>query len=76
MIRLSSIIVGSLLLVGCVTTGSTPPQYAPVCEALVGPIYYNSKNIKSRRHAGPDLAPELAKRNKVGRNLRCPQYER
>lgn len=64
-----------LALGGCVTTGAGRPTTAlPVCEALVGPILYNSKVPTSRRHAGPDLAQDLALRNRVGKNLRCPAY--
>ena len=64
-----------VLLTGCQTTApgrTIKPQ--PVCEALVGPIKYNSKDAKSRRHAGPDLAADLRVRNRVGVNLKCPAY--
>lgn len=65
-----------VLLSGCVTTSTPPPsnRVVPVCTALIGPIQYNSQNPKSRRHAGPDLAPDLKRRNQVGQRLRCPAY--
>lgn len=64
-----------LCLGGCVTTGGGPQVSSlPVCEALIGPITYNSTVPASRRHAGPDLAADLAVRNRVGKNLRCPAY--
>lgn len=64
-----------LALGGCVTTGGGRPDTSlPVCDALIGPITYNSTVLKSRRHAGPDLAADLAVRNRVGKNLRCPAY--
>lgn len=66
-----AVTVGMLMLGGCVTTGSTPTA---VCDALIGPIHYNSKVTTSPSHAGPALAPELAKRNRVGINLGCTQY--
>lgn len=74
--RATFVMFAYLLLVGCVTTSSPPPstRVTPVCTALLGPIQYNSQNPKSRRHAGPDLAPDLKRRNQVGQNLRCPAY--
>ncbi len=65
----------ALILSGCQTTGpgrTLKPQ--PICDALVGPIKYNSRNVKSRRHAGPDLAVDLSVRNRVGVRLNCPKY--
>lgn len=47
----------------------------PVCTALIGPIRYNSADPNSQRHAGPDLAPDLEKRNRVGSRLNCPEYK-
>lgn len=69
-----------VVLLACATAAcSTVPDTAvkstaPVCEALLGPIKYNSTNPQSRRHAGPDLAPDLAKHNRVGRLLRCHNF--
>ena len=60
---------------GCATM-PLPDSKTPVCEALVGPIKYNSTDPRSQRHAGPALAPDLAQRNRVGINLKCPQYRR
>lgn len=64
-----------LLLAGCTTSnGLRSTNTSPVCDALIGPIRYNTTNPKSRRHAGPDLAPDLKARNQVGTNLTCPAY--
>jgi len=64
----------ALALAGCVTTQGAVTTPTPVCNALVGPIKYSSQNKKSLRYAGPKLAPDLAVRNRVGVNLRCPAY--
>jgi hypothetical protein len=77
MLRLTPVLFATLLLAGCVE-GSLDKlkgtSTAPVCVALIGPIKYNSVDLKSARHAGPKLAPDLKRRNQVGSNLRCPQY--
>lgn len=70
MIRAINLLI-VLMLGACTTTGATPKA---VCDALLGPIKYNSANIKSARHAGPALAPDLAQHNRVGVNLACPAY--
>lgn len=73
------IIVLFLLLLGlCSCAGGPKPEtrLAPACSALIGPIHYNSYVPKSRRYAGPDLAPDLKRRNQVGTYLNCPQYRR
>lgn len=67
-----SIILALLMLTGCVTTGS--PSLKAVCDAMIGPIRYNTTVAKSPRHAGPVLALDLKERNQVGRELRCPNY--
>lgn len=68
------IILSSLLLLaGCQTTGQVQ-SLLPVCTALGAPIEYNSKNKDSDWHAGPKLAPRLAKQNRVGVNLACKAY--
>lgn len=72
--RHAPILLLAILLGGCVTTGSTQ-SLKPVCDAMIGPITYNSHNKNSDWHAGKKLAPELAKRNRVGVNLRCPAYK-
>ena len=69
-----AVILLSLVLAGCATTGSTQ-SLKPVCDALIGPITYNSHNKNSDWHAGKKLVPELAKRNRVGINLHCPAYK-
>lgn len=51
-----------------------PVSTVPVCEALIGPITYNSTNATSPRHAGKTLAKDLKARNNVGRNLGCKGY--
>lgn len=63
----------ALALGGCATMGPVN-SLKPTCSALLGPIKYNSYNVKSRRHAGPDLALDLKARNQVGRWLGCSQY--
>lgn len=75
MIRAISLIL-TLALGGCASMGprEKPTSYQPVCEALVGPLRYTSKTKESRRYAGPDLAADLAVRNRVGKRLRCPAY--
>lgn len=61
----------AIVLSACTTTGATPKA---VCDALLSPIKYNSADVKSARHAGPALAPDLAQHNRVGINLACPAY--
>lgn len=69
------VLIISLALTGCATTGGlSPTQTTPVCNALIGPLKYNTYNKDSRRHAGPDLAVDLHQRNSVGQQLGCPQY--
>lgn len=64
-----------LLMTGCSSLPkAAPTSTKPVCKALIGPIRYNDQNINSRRHAGPDLAPDLKARNQVGVGLKCPAY--
>lgn len=64
-----------LLLSGCASGKDLrPTTTSPICEAVVGPIKYNSQKPTSRRFAGPDLAPDLKKRNQIGQNLGCPKY--
>lgn len=63
------------LLPGCVTDGiGTVSKLSPICGAVIGPIKYTTHNVKDRRFAGVDLAPDLAERNRVGVNLGCPAY--
>jgi hypothetical protein len=65
-----------LVLAGCAGGPKPETRLAPACSALIGPIHYNSYVPKSRRYAGPDLAPDLKRRNQVGTYLGCPQYRR
>lgn len=67
----------TLALAGCETLG-TVTTIEPICKSLganadgtTGPIKYNSRNSKSKRFAGPTLAPDLAARNLTGKNLGC-----
>lgn len=73
-LRVMSLFVATILLSGCFEATKRAAGVQPVCTALMAPIRYNSTNPKSRRHAGPDLAPDLNKRNQVGIALRCPSY--
>lgn len=74
MIRVGKLIaLFALLGLGACTTGAATPK--AVCNALLSPIVYNSVNPKSRRFAGPDLAPDIATHNRVGVNLACPAYK-
>lgn len=62
------------LLGGCAHAPKGATSLKSVCNALIGPIEYNSTNKESGRHAGPILALDLKARNQVGQELRCPQY--
>ena len=75
--RIILALCAALALAGCETDGVKPETLQPICEALIGPIHYSTHpqtEAARRRYAGPDLAPELKKRNDVGVNLRCPAY--
>ena len=67
--------LASIALGGCATVpaGSTQ-SLKPVCDALGPPHVYNSKNKDSAYHAGPKVAPRLARDNRVGTNLHCNGY--
>jgi hypothetical protein len=62
------------VLAGCQTDGVTPNSLLPVCTALIGPIEYNTYSKASARYAGPKLAPDLKRRNQVGKYLGCKQF--
>lgn len=64
----------ALAVAGCATDGTVQSVEQDVCPALVGPITYNSHNHESDWFAGKKLAPQLAKRNRVGVTLHCPAY--
>lgn len=72
--RIISVLL-ALALCGCATTDGTVQGLAPICDALIGPIKYNSTKVTSARHAGPDLAKDLKQRNQVGQRLGCPAYK-
>lgn len=81
--RMTSITCITLLGIGMACTalsgcaGGPKPsldQIKPVCDALIGPIKYNSTVKTSQRFAGPQLAPDLKARNQVGQWLGCPAY--
>lgn len=63
-----------LTLGGCATMGAGVNSLKPTCTALIGPLKYNTYVLTSRRHAGPDLAADLKRRNQVGKFLGCPAY--
>ena len=59
---------------GCQTTGLGPAEVKPICDALIGPIRYNTYKTTSTRFAGKALAPDLKQRNQVGEHLGCTGY--
>lgn len=63
------------LLTGCSKDDLPPSSIAPICDALVGPIKYNSTNKMSQRYAAALLAMDLKQRNQIGRELGCPKYK-
>lgn len=64
------------LLTGCDPQGLPPNSRAAICEAVVGPIRYNSTDKHSGRYAARLLVPDLKQRNQIGRRLGCPAYYR
>jgi len=74
-IKYTSVILLGLVLAGCATTGPGPSvNLNPVCDALIGPIKYNSTKKDSTRYAGKALVPDLKAHNRVGQNLGCAAY--
>ena len=63
-----------LLVSGCDPQDLTPVQRQTICNALVGPIRYNTYDPKSGRYSGHILALDLKVRNQIGQALRCPLY--
>jgi hypothetical protein len=59
---------------GCNVNQLSPSAKEPICDALVGPIRYNSQDKNSLRYAARLLVPDLKQRNQIGRRLGCPQY--
>ena len=43
----------------------------PICDALIGPLRYNSTNPSSQRYAAPLLAMDVKQRNYVYIKLGC-----
>jgi hypothetical protein len=73
--RVYLVIACALALAGCQTDGvGVITTLTPVCDALIGPIPYNTYKKTSPRYAGPALAVDLQQRNQVGQRLNCPQY--
>jgi hypothetical protein len=68
------ILLLALPLGGCFETLQQPITLNPICEAIIGPIQYNSTNKASSRYAAPNLVSDLKERNDVGVRLNCPQY--
>ena len=58
----------------CQTIDGAVSGMKPICDALIGPIRYNSTVKTSQRYAGPALVGDLKQRNQVGQRLDCPAY--
>ena len=69
------IIFCTFALVACTPEDLTPVQRNTICNALVGPIRYNTYDPTSGRYSGHVLALDLKVRNQIGQALRCPQYK-
>lgn len=65
-----------MLLAGCDPSALPPSSIAPICEALIGPIRYNSADPKSQRFAAKLLVMDLKERNQIGQRLNCPTYKK
>jgi hypothetical protein len=63
------------VLAGCTPEDLTPVQRNTICNALVGPIRYNTYDPTSGRYSGHVLALDLKVRNQIGQALHCPQYK-
>lgn len=68
-------LLGLVLCTGCTPEDLTPVQRNTICNALVGPIRYNTYDPKSGRYSGHVLALDLKVRNQIGEALHCPQYK-
>ena len=62
-------------LSACTPNDLTPVQRNTICNALVGPIRYNTYDPKSGRYSGHVLALDLKVRNQIGQALKCPKYK-
>jgi len=72
--NLMILLVASVLLAGCDESALGPGQRTAICNALIGPIRYNTFNKASQRYAAILLAMDLKQRNQVGQRLGCSQY--
>jgi len=74
--KTAAILLLALALAGCQHTDANlrPSDTSAICQALIGPIKYNSQKKDSSRYAAAVLALDLKQRNQVGQALRCPQY--
>ncbi len=68
--------IALLLLLAVAPAGCDPntvpaADRATICEALIGPITYNSFNKSSQRYAAVILAMDLKQRNQVWTQLGC-----
>ena len=70
-----SIIFCAFTQAGCTPEDLTAVQRNTICNALVGPIRYNTYDPKSGRYSGHILALDLKVRNQIGQALRCPLYK-
>lgn len=75
MMKLIPIGLIALMVAGCASGGLPPSSTAPICDALIGPIKYNTYNKSSRRYAAALLAMDLKKRNQVGQRLGCGAFK-
>lgn len=69
-----ALVTMTLTLGGCDPQDLSPATLAAICRAVVGPIRYNTYNVKSGRYSGPILALDLKQRNQIGQRLGCPAY--
>jgi hypothetical protein len=74
------LLILATLLMGAAGPAGCDAQLAPgslhaICNALVGPIRYNTYTKTSGRYAGPILGMDLKQRNQIGQRLGCPQYK-
>jgi hypothetical protein len=70
-----ALVLAAIVLGACDKDALPPATIAPICQALIGPIKYNSTVPGSKRFAAALLAMDLKERNQVGRNLGCPSYK-
>jgi hypothetical protein len=73
LLPIALLLMGAAGPVGC-TPNLSPAGLHAICNALVGPIRYNTYNRASGRYAGPILGLDLKQRNQIGQRLGCPQF--